>query len=114
MFPSMRSPRIPFVGLWLAALGVAVFPPPGATAVAADVDAEARSILAANCLKCHGPTKQKGGLRFDSRDGLLSKGDSGSPAVTPGKPGTSEMIRRVTAADAAVRMPPGEMGLTPP
>src|SRR5262245_61954811 len=112
MFPSMRFLRIPFVGLWLAALGIAVFPPPGTTAVAADVDAEARAILTANCQRCHGPTKQKGGLRFDSRDGLLSKGDSGSSAVTPGKPATSEMIRRVIATDAAVRMPPGEMGLT--
>src|SRR5262249_51244255 len=70
------------------------------------------SILTANCLKCHGPTRQKGGLRFDSREGLLGKGDSGSPAVTPGKPDASEMVRRVTSTDASVRMPPGDARLT--
>ena len=99
-----RLPALPFVGVCLA-----VFVPV-TTAIAADVDAEARSILTANCLKCHGPTKQKGGLRFDTRDGLLGKGDSGSPAVVPGKPGASELIRRVTATDATVRMPPGDDG----
>src|SRR5690242_16332569 len=86
MFPPRRFVRNPLAGLCAAALGLAVVPQPGKTVLAADPDAEARSILAANCVKCHGPTKQKGGLRFDTRDGLLAKGDSGSPAVTPGKP----------------------------
>jgi hypothetical protein len=96
----------------VVALGLAVLPPLGKTVPAADAGAEARSILTASCLKCHGPTRQKGGLRFDSRAGLLGKGDSGSPAVTPGKPSASEMIRRVTATDAEVRMPPGDARLT--
>jgi cytochrome c553 len=95
-------------GLCALALGLAVFPQLGKTVSAAD----ARSILTANCVKCHGPIKHKGGLRFDSRDGLLGKGDSGSPAVTPGKPAASEMIRRVTSTDAAMRMPPGDARLT--
>ncbi|MHB1425625.1 MAG: PSD1 and planctomycete cytochrome C domain-containing protein [Gemmataceae bacterium] len=87
---------------------MAGFPQLGKTASAADV----QSILAENCVKCHGPTRQKGGLRFDSRQGLLRKGDSGSPAVTPNKPAASEMIRRVTSTDASVRMPPGDARLT--
>jgi mono/diheme cytochrome c family protein len=95
-----RLPALPFVGVC-----VAVFVPV-TTAIAADVDAEARTVLTVNCSKCHGPTKQKGGLRFDTRDGLLGKGDSGSPAVVPSKPASSELIRRVTAKDAAERMPP--------
>jgi mono/diheme cytochrome c family protein len=106
MLLSLRLPRVPFAGVCIAA-----FLLPQTTA-AADVDAAARSILAASCQKCHGPTKQKGGLRFDTRDGLLGKGDSGSPAVVPAKPGASEMIRRVTANDATVRMPPGKTALT--
>src|SRR5690349_20965863 len=82
------------------------------TSAAADVPAEARAVLTAHCLKCHGPAKQKGGLRFDTRDGLLAKSDSGTPAVVPGKPAASEMIRRVTAADAETRMPPEGAALT--
>jgi cytochrome c553/mono/diheme cytochrome c family protein len=79
---------------------------------AADPDAVARSILTANCQKCHGPTKQKGGLRLDSRDGAIAKGDSGSPAITPGKAASSEIIRRVTAKEATERMPPDGAALT--
>src|SRR6476660_4097542 len=84
---------------------VAVLQPIASSAAAVDGDAEARAILAANCLKCHGAAKQKGGLRFDSRDGLLGKGDSGSAAVVPGKLAASELIRRVSSKDKAERMP---------
>jgi hypothetical protein len=112
MVPPLRWPRAPFVSVCVAALGIAALSHPGTTAAAADAEAEARSVLTANCLKCHGPSKQKGGLRFDSREGVLSKGDSGSPAVAPGRPAASEMIRRVTAKDAAERMPPDGAALT--
>lgn len=90
----------------VAALGIVVFLHPATMVAALGADADARSILAANCLKCHGPQKQKGGLRFDTRDGVLGKGDSGRVAVAPGRPAASEMIRRVTATDSTVRMPP--------
>jgi mono/diheme cytochrome c family protein len=97
-------PRIP---VCVAAL-VLAFPP----TASADVDAQARAILTATCQKCHGPTKQKGGLRLDSRDGMMAKADSGSPAVVAHKPGDSELIRRVTSPDAALRMPPEGAALT--
>src|SRR5262249_10626652 len=112
MFPPVRFSHVPFVGLCALALGIAVFPQSAKAVSSADADAEARSILTANCVKCHGPIKQKGGLRVDSGDGLRGKGGSGSPAVTPGKPAASEMIRRVTSTDAGVRMPPGDSRLT--
>src|SRR5262245_51057072 len=112
MFPPLRFPGVPFVGVCLTALGLAAFPHPGMTAAAADVEAEARSILSANCLKCHGPAKQKGGLRFDTRDGVLGRGDSGVTAVAPGRPGASELLRRVTATDATVRMPLNAAAMT--
>lgn len=45
-----------------------------------------------HCLECHGPTKQKGGLRLDTREGVFA-----DPAtVVPGNPGGSELFRRVT------------------
>jgi hypothetical protein len=112
MFSPLRIPQASFAGVCLTALVIVAFPQTGTTAPAAGIDAEARSILTANCLKCHGPAKQKGGLRFDSREGMLGKGDSGATAVAPGRPGASELIRRVTANDATVRMPPGETSLT--
>src|SRR5437763_2314746 len=109
MIPSFRSRRI-LIGV-ITALAITATCPVS-TATAADTDVEARSLLAANCQKCHGPTKQRGGLRLDSRDGAVGKGDSGSPAITPGKPAASELIRRVTAKDPAERMPPDGAALT--
>jgi hypothetical protein len=91
MFPALRFPGAPFVGVCLTALGIAAFPQPRTAAAPADVDAEARSIRTANCLKCHFPAQQEGGLRFDSREGALGRGDSGATAVAPGRPAASEV-----------------------
>jgi hypothetical protein len=71
-----------------------------------DFGRDVRPILERSCWKCHGPEKQKGGLRFDRRAGAITAGDSGKQAIQPGKPDESEMIRKIEAADAAERMPP--------
>ncbi|HYH69526.1 MAG TPA: DUF1549 domain-containing protein, partial [Urbifossiella sp.] len=95
------------------ALVTASFAPPATPAAPPAPDAEARTVLTASCVKCHGPTRQKGGLRLDSKAAATAKADSGSPAVVPGKAAVSELIRRVTEKDAALRMPPGDTPLTP-
>src|SRR4029079_16927132 len=46
-------------------------------------ESKIRPVLATNCVECHGATKASGGLRLDSREGLLKGGDTG-PAVVPG------------------------------
>src|SRR5262245_2447963 len=66
---------------------------------------EIAPLLAAQCVTCHGPEKQKGGYRVDSFVRLMQKGDSGEPPVVPGVPASSELFRRVTASDADDRMP---------
>jgi cytochrome c553 len=63
-----------------------------------------RPVLAASCFECHGPDKQKGGLRLDSRAAILTGGDSG-PAVVPGKPEESLLISAIGYHDSP-RMPP--------
>jgi cytochrome c553 len=63
-----------------------------------------RPLLAANCFDCHGPKKQKGGLRLDSRAAILAGGDSG-PALVLGKPDESLLLRAVRYHDSP-RMPP--------
>src|SRR5690606_33535802 len=47
-----------------------------------------------HCFKCHGPDKQSGELRLDSRAAMLQGGDSG-PAIVPGKPEESLLIEAV-------------------
>src|SRR5215471_4519633 len=42
-----------------------------------DFEREVRSILAEQCVSCHGPEKHKGGLRLDRKELALEGGDSG-------------------------------------
>ncbi len=65
-----------------------------------------RPVLVGNCYTCHSAdTNSKGGLRVDDRNGLLNGGNSG-PAVVPGKPEESLLIRAVLHTDEEVKMPP--------
>src|SRR5207237_802052 len=73
--------------------------PPLAKAAVPPVDDEffekkVRPILVAKCASCHGPEKQKGGLRLDSRAAMLKGGDTG-PAVIPGDAEKSLLVRLV-------------------
>jgi mono/diheme cytochrome c family protein len=71
-------------------------PPPATTipTTTAQGTPSATAVLAAKCARCHGPAKQKNKLRVDSVEGLLAGGKSG-PAVIPGDPDASELIKRV-------------------
>ena len=64
-----------------------------------------RPLLIANCIDCHGPDKQKGGLRLDSRAGWQTGGDSG-PALVPGKITESKLWQAVCYTDRDLKMPP--------
>lgn len=68
-----------------------------------------RPVLHANCEKCHGSEKQKGGLRVDSRAALLKGGDTG-PALVPGDPAASLLLKAVRHLDADLKMPPPKEG----
>jgi mono/diheme cytochrome c family protein len=63
-----------------------------------------RPVLAANCFECHGPRKHKAGLRLDSRDAMLTGGESG-PAIVPGAPEKSLLVKAIHYKDEP-RMPP--------
>src|SRR5205823_1528052 len=67
-----------------------------------------RPVLVQQCYECHSAEAQKnkklrGGLRLDTRDGVLTGGDSG-PAVVPGKPADSVLLRALR--HDGLRMPP--------
>jgi cytochrome c553 len=63
-----------------------------------------RPVLVEKCVGCHAKAKAKGGLRLDSRDGLLKGGDSGA-AVVPGKAKDSPLIQALNHV-GDVKMPP--------
>ncbi len=66
-----------------------------------------RPLLAEHCYECHSASakKAKGNLRLDSRDGWAKGGDSG-PALVPGKPDDSLLIKGVRHWDKDFKMPP--------
>src|SRR5262245_56370232 len=67
-------------------------------------ESKVRPVLAENCFTCHGPEKQKAGLRLDSRAALL-KGADGEPVVVPGDPDHSALVKAVRH-DGEKKMPP--------
>lgn len=64
-----------------------------------------RPLLVEHCIRCHGPEKQKGGLRLDSAAGWQAGGDSG-PAITPGTPDASRLFKAIRYTDRDLKMPP--------
>lgn len=67
-----------------------------------------RPVLVEQCYKCHSRQsgKERGGLRLDSREALRRGGDSG-PAIIPGKPDESILIKSIRHATPELRMPRG-------
>jgi hypothetical protein len=61
-------------------------------------------ILKEHCLKCHSEKKARGNLRLDSRSAVLKGGDLG-PAVVPGKPDASPLVKAVRYK-GELQMPP--------
>ncbi|GIW96423.1 MAG: xanthan lyase [Pirellulaceae bacterium] len=68
-------------------------------------EARIRPVLVEHCLECHGAKTQEAGLRLDSAEGWQRGGDSG-PAVVPGKPDESRLLRAVQYDDPELQMPP--------
>lgn len=67
-----------------------------------------RPLLVERCQKCHSAGKVKGGLRLDSREGLLRGGDSG-PAIVVNKPEESLLIHAVRHDDELEMPPDGKL-----
>ena len=67
-----------------------------------------------SCVSCHKPEKHKGGLRMDSYEQLMRGGDDG-PAVIPGNPQKSDLVRRLhlPSSDDDSMPSDGDKPLTP-
>ena len=70
--------------------------------------ARVQPILQTNCYRCHGGSNHRGGLNMETREGLLKGGHHG-PAVVPGHPEQSwmvKLIRHEGPVDDPMNMPP--------
>jgi len=69
-------------------------------------------VLQAKCMTCHSAEKAKGGYRLHTFEALSKPGKSKEPAITPGKPGESELFKRISSEDPDERMPQKDEALS--
>jgi hypothetical protein len=89
--------------LWLANFSSAAEP--------VDYLRDIKPVLAKHCYECHGPHKQRSGLRLDTAVSAQRGGNSG-PGIVPGKSSESKLIKAVTGAQDTKLMPPKEPRLS--
>ncbi len=110
-----RMTRVPVVAWWVAlplavALSAADASLPAPVSRPVDFQTEVKPILQAACISCHGPEKQKGGLRLDNKTGGMLGGDHHAPAIVPKRSADSPLIRFVAGLDKEIVMPPAKEG----
>ncbi len=98
----------------LASAGILTTVPSSAQDAASEnarfFEAKIRPVLSEKCYGCHSPShKIKGDLRLDTREGLLRGGEHG-PAVVPGAPDRSPLIKAIRYDDPDLAMPPKTKG----
>ena len=70
-----------------------------------DYNTQVKPIFNKKCIACHGGVKAKSDFSLLFREDAMKPAKSGKYPIVPGKPGQSEMIRRITEKDEDERMP---------
>jgi hypothetical protein len=70
-----------------------------------DFNSEVKPIFNKKCITCHGGVRKKANFSLLFRADAFARTESGKPAIVPGDPDHSEMIRRLTLKDPEERMP---------
>src|SRR4051812_2500761 len=102
----MKTEHCLAVALWLGIIypSFAAVAPAVTTGQVEFFERQIRPTLVNECYECHGPKKQKGGLRLDFRGALLKGGDSG-PAIVAGDAKNSLLIKAIKHEDPDSKMP---------
>ncbi|HEU0005427.1 MAG TPA: c-type cytochrome domain-containing protein, partial [Terriglobia bacterium] len=83
-------------------------PPGAASSRNLDFSRDILPILSDKCFACHGPDapNNKSPLRFDTEAHAFTDLGEGRRAIVRGHPEQSELVRRITAEEESLRMPP--------
>jgi len=102
-------------GLFLAVTSVRAEPVadagsqiPQTAAAAVDFVRDIQPILSQHCYECHAAKMHEGGLRWDRRASVLKGGDSGEPALVPGQPQKSLLLKLVRGGEDEIMPPAGK------
>src|SRR5262245_11503511 len=98
-------PRLAILFVILSAPRIlaADLPPPADRRI--DFARDIRPLFVKHCFACHGPEKQKGGLRLDRKADALKGGDDGAVLVA-GKRAESPLIHLIAGLEKDRVMPP--------
>ena len=83
-----------------------------AAAQEVEFNRDIRPILSDKCFTCHGPDagNRKNKVRFDIESGAKIELSGGRVSIVPGNAAGSEVYRRISADNQAIRMPPAYAG----
>ncbi|WP_448633511.1 DUF1549 domain-containing protein [Pedobacter panaciterrae] len=70
-----------------------------------DFNTEVKPIINKKCISCHGGVKKQGGFSLLFHEESIAATKSGKPAIIPGDPDGSELIKRLLSKDPEERMP---------
>ena len=79
-----------------------------------DYNFHIKPLLSDRCYACHGPddNARQADLKLYTEEGASqTRTQSGGRAVVPGRPGRSQVMKRITSSDPETRMPPPESNL---
>jgi mono/diheme cytochrome c family protein len=98
---------------WLAISAIALCLSPGSVDAQDSFDFAHKilPVLKKHCAQCHTGEQKKGGLSLNTRESMLSGGESGAEILSKDA-ASSELIERVTSKDPDLRMPPEGPGLS--
>src|SRR5215475_12588284 len=100
--PVLRSKIILIILLIVAAIGVYLLT---ARQKSVDFNTQVKPIFNKKCISCHGGVRRKAGFSLLFRSEAVAVNESGKPAIIPGDPDRSELIKRITTSDPDERMP---------
>jgi hypothetical protein len=96
----------PALGIGLVVYATHLIPPAPSQEGVDFFERKIRPVLVQHCYSCHSSDakKLKGGLSVETRQSLLEGGDNG-PAIVPGKPNESLLIKAIRHTDPVLKMP---------
>ncbi len=105
----MRDPRAAIRVMIALLIALLARPSSAADDSTEHFERRVRPLLVEHCYSCHSVEsgKRKGGLLLDRREGWQVGGDSG-PAIIPGEPDASLLIRAVRRTSDELSMPPDD------
>src|SRR5437868_1120784 len=83
--------------------------PPASTKKDLTFAKDIKPLFEKNCIKCHGPEKQKGKLRLDTLEAVKKGGEDGE-VIVAGKSEKSTLVHAIAALDPDMTMPPEGKG----